>query len=1005
MRAVWCGFALGVVLLQQQAALPGGFGAAVLGVVTCGAIGVALWGLRNRGSGSGRAVCRRAGWCAVWLAAVCIGFGYAAWRAQARLAYALPVESEGRDIEVRGYIEGLPISLTNSMSNRASHVVNKGARDDAGGRGPDAGARNREAAGASNATSSGPSSGPNSGSAEAVPQGADGSQDAGLRFLFNVESTDTPVANFPRKLQLSWIAQDAPLPQGLTPGARWHLFVRLKRAHGNANFGVRDSEATLFARNIRATGYVTRPAAAQRLPGDARGVGVTVDRWRAMLRARIDSVLADAPHRGIVVALAIGAQDAVSAADWQLMRATGTSHLVAISGLHIGFVAGLAAWLAGAIWRRSGLIGARFGVAWPLVLPAQKVAVPCGALFAAFHAALAGFNVPAQRALWMLTVVALAFVSGRTVAPSVVLAWALGLVLLVDPWAVLAAGFWLSFCAVAAILFAMSGRAAVRTDDDRRHAHGGLDDEDLINVDALAEGSAAGDARERDGREREARERNAPVARNPTDSNPPVEARSPGDTHEHVVRKMLNARPIGIASTFRVRSRALMRRFAARMRSGARVQFAVTVALAPLTAYWFAQIPLIGPFANAFAIPWVSVLVTPLVLAGVALPAPLDAVAFHGAHRLLDVLAAGLHLVSGPAWTLWRLPQPDAWALAAAAAGVAWCLAPRGWPLRWAAPIAWLPLLVPPPSGPPHGTFRLTALDIGQGSAIVVETAHHALLFDAGPGPESTHAGERVVVPYLQAAGVQTLDTLVVSHADSDHSGGAAAVLAGVEVRQLLAALPPNHGLWQSARTAGAETVPCAAGQHWQWDGVDFAMLWPDAGSLRGKPNAHCCVLRVSVSTSTHAKGQALDVAARTDANSSASANANANANASPHVAALLAADIEAAVERTLLARDRNALRAQILLVPHHGSKTSSTEPFLDSIEPLIAIFQVGYRNRFHHPHPGVFSRYVARHIELPRSDDDGAVRVEANASAPGTQQVVLTLERYRQTHHRYWMD
>jgi competence protein ComEC len=157
----------------------------------------------------------------------------------------------------------------------------------------------------------------------------------------------------------------------------------------------------------------------------------------------------------------------VSAADWQLMRATGTSHLVAISGLHIGFVAGLAAWLASTIWRRSGFIGARLGIEWPLVLSAQKVAAPCGALFAAFHAALAGFNVAAQRALWMLAVVALAFVSGRTVAPSVVLAWALGLVLLADPWAVLSAGFWLSFCAVAAILFATSGRIALRTDDRR----------------------------------------------------------------------------------------------------------------------------------------------------------------------------------------------------------------------------------------------------------------------------------------------------------------------------------------------------------------------------------------------------------------------------------------------------------------------------------------------------------------------------------------------------------
>jgi competence protein ComEC len=268
----------------------------------------------------------------------------------------------------------------------------------------------------------------------------------------------------------------------------------------------------------------------------------------------------------------------------------------------------------------------------------------------------------------------------------------------------------------------------------------------------------------------------------------------------------------------------------------------------------------------------------------------------------------------------------------------------------------------------------LTALDIGQGSSIVVETSHHTLLFDAGPGPESTHAGERIVVPYLQASGITKLDSLIISHADSDHSGGAPAVLDGIEVRQLLGALAPANPLWSNARAAGAETVSCAAGQHWQWDGVDFAMLWPDAGPLQGKPNAHCCVLRVSASSVDKASGQA------------------------PGVTALLAADIEAPVERVLLSRDRDALRADVLLVPHHGSRTSSTEPFLDSIDPSIAVFQVGYRNRFHHPHPGVFERYRARRIELSRSDDDGATRIEAGGAG-------LSLERYRQTHRRYWMD
>jgi competence protein ComEC len=269
-----------------------------------------------------------------------------------------------------------------------------------------------------------------------------------------------------------------------------------------------------------------------------------------------------------------------------------------------------------------------------------------------------------------------------------------------------------------------------------------------------------------------------------------------------------------------------------------------------------------------------------------------------------------------------------------------------------------------------------------------VQTAHHALLFDAGPGPESTHAGERVVVPFLQAQGVTTLDTLIVSHADSDHSGGAPAVLDAIDVHQIVGALAPDHALWTQARQLGVETLRCAAGQRWQWDGVEFTILWPDAGPLHGKPNEHCCVLRVASVPAT-ADAQA----ARADADADASA---------PRFAALLSADLEAPAERVLFARDRRALRAQVLVVPHHGSKTSSTEPFLDSVDPSIALFQVGYENRFHHPNAGVLERYNARRIELARSDRDGAARVDVD---PGAHGAALTLERYRDTQRRYWMD
>lgn len=788
-----------------------------------------LWGGQRLRRRDGSARMHRCvGWAAFAAAAGLAGFGYAALRAESRLSESLVPEWEGRDIVVTGAVRGLP------------------------------------------------------------------SYDAtGVRFLFDVDTNDAGMAKFPSTIRLAWITRERNVERPvLRPGERWRLTVRVKRPHGNANFHLRDPEAGWLARKIRALGYVTSPHDARRLDGSAPGGRATVDRVRAGVRDRIDAALADAGHRGIVIALAIGAQDGIADSDWRTLRNTGTSHLVAISGLHVGIVGGLCGWLVAGVWRRSGWVGRN----WPLTVPAQQVAMVGAVAGAAAYAALAGWSVPVQRAWWMLAAAGAAYLSGRRVATSAVLAWALGCVVLLDPWAVVSPGFWLSFGAVAAILLAVSGRFAAR---------------------------------------RPAADR---------DDAWPDPARRWRGAFEHRVR-----------------------RFGARLREAARVQYAVTIALAPLTVVWFSQIPLAGPLANAFAIPWVGSLVAPVVLAGVVLPAPLDAAAYRLAHALvagmmllLDKIAAAPHAVR---W----LPEPSPFVLAVAVLGAIWALLPRGWPLRWAAPLAWLPLLAPGAHGPAHGGFRLTALDVGQGSAVLIETATHTVLFDTGPGSESTHAGERIVVPFLRARGVTALDALIVSHEDADHAGGTAAVLAAIPVRQFMGGLPPSSRLWAAARASGvADRVPCAAGQRWRWDGVEFAMIWPDGGPGPGASNAQSCVLRVSVGER----------------------------------AALLTGDLDAASERALVAQDRAALAAQVLIVPHHGSRTSSTEPFLDSVEPRVALFQVGYRNRFQHPHPTVWARYAGRGIDLPRTDRDGAVRIEVAANA-----ATLAPQRYRDLHRRYWMD
>ena len=869
MRAVLIGFALGIAMLRQRATLLAHWEWLALGVLFMGALGVVFL---SRLSLSMSARPRRSviearalRWAERHVAYVALaamagaafiaGLAYAALRAEARLGEALPTAWELRDVPLTGYVRGLPIGDLGSV-----------------------------------------------------------------RFLFVVDVDEarqrTGIERFPPVVQLSWRARGprAALPS-LRPGDRWRLTVRLKRPHGYANFAGHDMEASWLERGVRATGSVVDSSSAVRLPGSSGGMGTLIDRLRFALRERMAQALGPAAHAGIVTALAIGTQEAIAATDRLALRRTGTSHLVAVSGLHIGFVAGLGAALTAWLWRRScffgGLLAARGAREWPLVLPTPIVAAIAGAACAAGYAALAGFNIPAQRALWMLIAASLAFTLGRSVGVSLVLAWALALVLAVDPWAVTAAGFWLSFSAVALIAFSMRTRLRVRSDEQ-------------APLDVLGMVRA---------------------------SDPAWTASEQAQTSE--------ARGLR-----RLQWRRWLANGRLRCLDALRAQWAVTIGLAPLTAFWFSQVSLVGPVANAFAVPWVSLLVVPIVLVGMILPAPLDALAYEGAHTLLEPLMRALHALAQSPWADRHPPQPSRWALASALIGVAWCLAPRGWPLRFAAPLAWLPLLAPPAPEIEHGAFRVTALDVGQGSSILIQTRHRALLFDAGTGPESTDAGERIVAPFLLANGVSRIDALVVSHGDADHAGGVPAVLAAVEVEQVLGGLPPAHRLWDMARSSGIDRLRCAAGQRWQWDGVRFEMLWPDPGPLPKVSNEQSCVLRVSA----------------------------------PGLRALLTGDIGAASERVLARRFREALSADVLLVAHHGSATSSIEPFLDWVHPRVALFQVGYRNRFRHPHPRVWSRFAERDIALARTDRDGAVRVELVDGQ-------LSLARYRQTHARYWMD
>jgi len=723
--------------------------------------------------------------------AVC-GFLWAAWLASGRLAQAVPEAWEGADIQLVGVVASMPQPYERS-----------------------------------------------------------------LRFEFDVERVLTRDAIVPPHVALSWWgspARDdrpATLPE-LHAGERWQLTVRLKRPHGTLNPHGFDYEAWLLERNIRATGYV-RPGGSRRVADFVVQPQYLIERVREAVRARIQDSLPDAPYAGVLAALAIGDQRAITPAQWQVFTRTGVNHLMSISGLHVTMLSGLAFALASWLWRRSPRL--------ILVLPARKAAAIAGLVAGFGYAWLAGYAVPAQRTVYMLAVVAAALWAGRLISVSSILCASLFLVLVLDPWAVLAPGFWLSFGAVGVILYVATNRIG---------------------------------------------------------------------------------RPHWLATW-------------------ARVQWAVTLGLVPLTLALFQQVSLVSPFANAIAIPVVSLGVVPLTLAGVIMP--FDHV-LQLAHAVMNVCGALLEWMSAMPAAVWQQHAPLPWTVMAAVVGAVWLLAPRGFPARWIGVAGMLPmfLVLPPPIS--AGDLRIAVLDVGQGLAIAVQTRSHALLYDAGPafGPQAD-SGNRIIVPYLRASGVRALSGMVVTHADADHSGGAASVLQSVPVAWLLSSLPDTHPL-----VAQAEHLRCEAGSGWQWDGVDFEVLHPAAASYASttlRSNDRGCVLRISTAGAS----------------------------------VLLAADIEAKSERELLDRSPDKLRAQVLLVPHHGSRTSSTPEFIAQVNPDIALITAGYRNRFGHPKDDVLERYRASGARIVRTDRDGALLLEI------TREGAIGVQRYREIYRRYWLD
>lgn len=413
-----------------------------------------------------------------------------------------------------------------------------------------------------------------------------------------------------------------------------------------------------------------------------------------------------------------------------------------------------------------------------------------------------------------------------------------------------------------------------------------------------------------------------------------------------------------------------------------KAQWVVFVGLLTPLAVWMQQISLLSPLANILAIPLVSLLVVPLCLSAVlflpVLPG-LSALLWRLAGHALGLLEWALEGLSSHADALALLPvvitSPVTLLLAVMASLL--LLMPRGWPGRVLALCLILPLFWPDRPAPEYGEAEITVFDVGQGLAVLVRTEQHTLLFDTGPGGAGSDAGTRILLPYLQRHSVTDIDGIMISHWHDDHSGGLNSVMDVIPVENLWAGSLPDtidsmagdsmagDSLTGDTLAGSSNVMRCRDGMDWRWDGVRFQVLHPAEERYYARENDNSCVLRIATSSTS----------------------------------LLLTGDIESAAEAELLQRVGGKLVADILQVPHHGSRSSSGAAFLDAVSPAIAIVSAGLHNRFDHPHDSVHQRYQARSVRWYSTAQNGAITFRLARD----EQSVPVPEAYRQSRPRYW--
>ena len=390
-----------------------------------------------------------------------------------------------------------------------------------------------------------------------------------------------------------------------------------------------------------------------------------------------------------------------------------------------------------------------------------------------------------------------------------------------------------------------------------------------------------------------------------------------------------------------------------------KLQVMLSLAMLPLTLLFFGTASLTSPIANLLAIPWVSLIVVPISLLGLmAIPFStfISDNLFYFAAVAIEILFKGLALLNESDLAKFSPAEIPVAYLILAFLGLLFLLLPKGFPARWLGLLLMIPAILFSPSKPKQGEFTFTMLDVGQGMASAIQTAKHNLVYDTGTRvSDSFDIGKLVVAPYLRSKGISTLDKLIVSHEDNDHRGGAKYLTQTLQINEIISSdttILNNHTV-----------KACIADQHWQWDGVDFDVLSPPQHYPQNDNN-RSCVLRIS----------------------------------NAHHSLMLTGDIEKLSEGNLLNNYDSGLKSEVMSVPHHGSKTSSSTEFIKSVSPKIALITAGYRSRFGHPKAEVVKRYQTMGVKLMDTVSSGAISLKFPAS-----EKQITTHSHRNLNRSFW--